>query len=195
LPGANEQRVADVKKMIASENVLQFRIVALQGKDDEIIAACEDGKDCERASWIDYDPEKHKHFPTQAVLATKDGKSKVLVLKDKQPIDAGHLESVMQGRDYDLAPCIECKFTAEGAARMQKLTAANLQRQLAIIIDGSLINAPTIQSASGSDCQITGKFTEDEIVSMVIPILRAQVFADLEPKPISEEKVAAGGEK
>ncbi|MFN0018167.1 MAG: SecDF P1 head subdomain-containing protein [Pirellulaceae bacterium] len=195
LPGAGEQRVAEVKKVIASSNVLRFLIVALKGKDDELIAVCQDGKDHSGAIWIEYDPEKHKDFPAQAVLATTDGKSKLLMLKNEQSINAGHLEYVSQGNDEAQRPCIHCQFNAEGASRMQKLTSANLQRQLAIIIDGKLINAPTIQSAVGSRCQVTGNFTEDEIVSLVAPLRQAQMFADLEPNPISEEKVAAGSKK
>src|SRR5690242_13726592 len=37
LPGANDQRVAAIKKAIASGNLLQLRIVALRGVDDKLI--------------------------------------------------------------------------------------------------------------------------------------------------------------
>ena len=78
---------------------------------------------------------------------------------------------------------------------MQKLTSSNPQRHLAIIFDGTVICAPMIQSPFSSDCMLTGDLTETEVVSMVIPIRQAQLFADLEPNPISEEKVAARSEK
>lgn len=194
LPGASDERVAEIKKVIASGNLLQFRIVALRGMDDKLIKACQDGQDHEGAAWAAYDPDKVDFDSDVAVRTMPEGKSKVLTLTD-QEVDAGHVEYASEGRDESLRPSLNCTFNAEGARRMKKLTSTNLRRQLAIIFDGSVISAPTIQSPISTECQLTGNFTQDEVRSMIIPLRQAQMFAVLEPTPTSEIKVAAESEK
>ena len=78
---------------------------------------------------------------------------------------------------------------------MMRLTNRNPQRQLAIVFDGYVISAPTIVSPFGRQCQLTGKFTREEIVAMILPLRQAKMFAVLEPIPVSEVKVAAESEK
>lgn len=194
LPGASDERVAEVKEVIASGNLLQFRIVALQGLDDKLIEACQDGQDHEGAAWATYEPDKVEFASDVAVRTTPEGKSKVLALTD-QEVDAGHVEYASEGRDESLRPSLNCTFNAEGARRMKRLTSTNRQRQLAIIFDGSVISAPTIQSPFSTECQLTGNFTQDEVRSMIIPLRQAQMFAVLEPTPTSEIKIAAGSEQ
>lgn len=54
-------------------------------------------------------------------------------------------------------------FTDEGAALFEKITAANVGRQLAIFLDGQEISSPVIQEAiSGGTATITGNFTPTE---------------------------------
>jgi len=96
--------------------------------------------------------------------------------------------------DYDQynRPYIGLSFNKAGAERFGKVTAAyaprgdnNLNsdtgRRLAIILDGKLYSAPTIQDAiySGS-AQITGSFTVDECTRLV-NVLRAGAL----PAPVS----------
>jgi preprotein translocase subunit SecD len=78
---------------------------------------------------------------------------------------------------------------------MAKFSSDNLQRQLAVIVDGVVISAPTIQSQFSDRFQITGDFNEEELQFLAASLRSARPLASLEPKPISEEKVAAGSEK
>ena len=45
---------------------------------------------------------------------------------------------------------------------MAKLTAANLKRHMAIVVDDYVVSAPTIMSPISSKVQIAGSFSIDE---------------------------------
>ncbi len=58
---------------------------------------------------------------------------------------------------------ISLSFNSKGASEFGKVTRENVQRQLAIILDGTLYSAPVIQGAiEGGQAQITGQFSKDE---------------------------------
>ncbi|MFA7183822.1 MAG: protein translocase subunit SecD, partial [Victivallales bacterium] len=55
------------------------------------------------------------------------------------------------------------RFNTEGGSHFAKLTADNVGRQLAIILDGKLYSAPVINSAiTGGSAEITGQFSQEE---------------------------------
>ncbi|MDR1611949.1 MAG: protein translocase subunit SecD [Planctomycetota bacterium] len=52
-------------------------------------------------------------------------------------------------------------FNAEGAVEFERITARHLHKQLAIVLDGQLQSAPTIQSRiAGGNAEITGNFDQ-----------------------------------
>ena len=51
-------------------------------------------------------------------------------------------------------------FTGAGQNRFTDLTAATIQKRVAIVLDGVVLSAPTIQSRIDGDAQITGSFTQ-----------------------------------
>lgn len=58
---------------------------------------------------------------------------------------------------------IALRFNTVGAEQFGEVTARNIHRQLAIILDGRLYCAPVIQSAiTGGQAEITGKFSSEE---------------------------------
>lgn len=58
---------------------------------------------------------------------------------------------------------ISLSFNSKGAKRFGEVTAANVGRQLAIVLDGKLYSAPNIQNAiRGGNAQITGSFSFEE---------------------------------
>ncbi len=58
---------------------------------------------------------------------------------------------------------ISLTFNNEGVKDFGRLTEANIGRQLAIVLDGDLYCAPTIQTAIYGPAQITGSFTTEEM--------------------------------
>jgi len=64
-------------------------------------------------------------------------------------------------------------FDSRGAKAFDRITAENVKRRLAIVLDDTVYSAPVIQERiSGGDAQITGNFTPEEASDLAI-ILRA----------------------
>ena len=59
---------------------------------------------------------------------------------------------------------IRMEFNSQGAKDFGEVTSANVNRQLAIVLDGTVYSAPNIQTAiTGGQAQITGSFTFEEV--------------------------------
>jgi len=70
-------------------------------------------------------------------------------------------------------PYVSLTFNAVGAKLFEDITAQNVKKRLAIILDGNVYSAPVIQEKiSGGNAQITGNFTLDESKDLAI-VLRA----------------------
>ncbi|GAB4407091.1 MAG: protein translocase subunit SecD [Thermodesulfovibrionales bacterium] len=70
-------------------------------------------------------------------------------------------------------PYVSIAFNAAGAKLFEEITAANVKKRLAIILDGTVYSAPVIQERiSGGNAQITGRFSMDEAKDLAI-VLRA----------------------
>jgi preprotein translocase subunit SecD len=78
-------------------------------------------------------------------------------------------EAVITGRDLKNArtgidpqtnnPAVNFTLNPQGTDRFKRATGANIGRRLAIILDGSITSAPTIQGQIGAEGQIHGGFT------------------------------------
>jgi preprotein translocase subunit SecD len=70
-------------------------------------------------------------------------------------------------------PYVSLKFDPTGAKIFEEVTAANVQKRLAIILDGNVYSAPVIRERiPGGNAQISGNFTMDEAKDLAI-VLRA----------------------
>jgi len=68
---------------------------------------------------------------------------------------------------------VSLKFDSQGAKDFDRITAANVKKRLAIVLDGVVHSAPVIQERiSGGNAQITGSFTMNEAHDLAI-VLRA----------------------
>ncbi len=66
------------------------------------------------------------------------------------------------------APQVSISFNGDGANIFERITAANIGKPLAIFLDGSLIEMPTVQEKiSGGQAVITGRFTINEARTLV----------------------------
>ena len=78
-------------------------------------------------------------------------------------------------------PYVSLKFDSQGARDFDRITASNVKRRLAIVLDGVVHSAPVIQERiSGGNAQITGNFTMEEAHDLAI-VLRAGAL----PAPVS----------
>lgn len=70
-------------------------------------------------------------------------------------------------------PYVSIKFSSAGAKIFEDITAQNVKKRLAIILDKNVYSAPQIQERiSGGDAQITGSFAMEEAKDLAI-VLRA----------------------
>lgn len=70
-------------------------------------------------------------------------------------------------------PYVSLSFNTLGAKLFEDVTAKNVKKRLAIVLDGNVYSAPVIQERiSGGNAQITGNFTMEEAKDLAI-VLRA----------------------
>ena len=70
-------------------------------------------------------------------------------------------------------PYVSISFNADGAKRFEEITAANVKKRLAIILDNTVYSAPVIQERiAGGNAQITGSFSMEEAKDLSI-VLKA----------------------
>lgn len=96
--------------------------------------------------------------PGSLQFQTMDG-AVVLEGTDVADARAGSVTDSMQNKKY----VVELTLTDEGATKFAVATAANVRKQIAIIYDGEVISAPTVNEAiGGGTAQISGQFTYEE---------------------------------
>ncbi len=73
------------------------------------------------------------------------------------------LGSVYRVTDANRRPAIGLTFNDKGASLFHDLTAAHVQQNLAIMVEGTVVGMPNISAPLGRAAIITGNFTEQEI--------------------------------
>lgn len=62
---------------------------------------------------------------------------------------------------------IAISMTRAAGERIKSWTGEHLGKKIAMVVDGKLLMAPTIQAPFGSDFSISGKFSEEEMSAIV----------------------------
>jgi len=118
-------------------------------------------------------------------------------------IDGKYLTNAANQPSSDGRPAVSFTFNAVGGRLFGELTGKNVpsagttgddtsnKRHLAIVLDGLVMSAPTINSQISTHGQISGSFTNKEVDALV-NILRAGALpATLKPQPVSESTMGA----
>ncbi|MBC23255.1 MAG: protein translocase subunit SecD [Phycisphaerae bacterium] len=82
-------------------------------------------------------------------------------------------------------PAVSFSLDPAGGLLMSKLTGPHQQAQMAIVLDGQVYSAPTLQSRIASRGQITGNFSDDEISYLIRVLAAGSLEARLSAEPIS----------
>jgi preprotein translocase subunit SecD len=90
------------------------------------------------------------------------GQPTYYLLRKEALITGRDLKSARVGVDESNRPQINFALNATATDKFASATQRNIGRQLAIVLDGTVYSAPTIQSKLGSDNRITGRFTTQE---------------------------------
>jgi len=99
---------------------------------------------------------------------------KPIVVKDKTVLTGDLLSDAQVRIDtrYN-EPYVSIDFNAVGAKRFDQITAANVGKRMAIVLDDTVYSAPVIRERiSGGSAQISGSFSEQEATDLAI-VLRA----------------------
>ena len=108
---------------------------------------------------------------------------RVYYLLDSIPVITGRdLKNARVATDYDTnMPCVNFTLKPEATSKFRRATQENIGRQLAIVLDGQVTSAPTIEGAipSGSG-RITGQFTNEEVMDLVLVLRSGALPASLD---------------
>jgi len=107
---------------------------------------------------------------------TKGGKWKLIyALTDRDPQTGGNI--VVFGLD------------ARGATFFGELTGANIERQLAIVLDDKVMSHATIRTRITERCQISGDFSQEDVLYLVRTLEAGALPARLKETPLAEKTI------
>jgi SecD/SecF fusion protein len=122
------------------------------------------------------------------------------VTGESRKIDGSYLVDAANQPDNNGRPAVAFRFSNAGGELFRDLTrknipsedtAASVKRHLAIILDGQVMSAPTINSEISTNGQISGSFTNKEVDQLVNILRSGALPATLKKKPVSENTMGA----
>jgi len=215
LPGEKDVRRA--QELITRTAFLTFHIVALPEKTTDVIRDIKNAFPDEFTKYLDPPGPTRYNFRVSetnfervrtVVEKAKEqdvieegytilfsepqrGYRELYVVEEEAALTGEHLTSAV-ARPNQESPggnwMVLFENDGEGAIEFAQVTRENLQRPMAIVVDGSVVSAPVIQSPIGASGQITGQFTDQEAQDLAIALTSGSL-----PVPIHEELTAVVG--
>lgn len=174
VPGASErdrQRIIDIIKRSA---VLEFKIVKDTGVDQDVLLA-------------KYGVKTPEELNAQGLMlipgATGAENEKFFIATADSPVTGASLSDARLIFDEFGRPAVGFSFKGEGASKFGTLTEKNIGQRLAIVLDGTIKSAPTIQERIAAQGRITGSFTTEEAKDLAL-VLRSGAL----PVPVNVEQ-------
>jgi len=180
LPGIHDPERA--KQIIGKTAQLQFRLVT----------DSKDAKDAKKdPAWKVTEGEQNLQPDKEIILPLKDGKSKMLLKLGPTLMTGDKLQKAQAGVSGETGSWqINFTLAGDGKKAFADITTANVNKQLAIVLDYVVESAPNIQSAiTDGRGEITGKFTNKEANDLAIVLNTGALPVEL--KPITEQDVTA----
>lgn len=172
LPGLSEEEKQSAKSQIQRAAFLEFRLV--HENSDDLIRRGSGAIGYTNMVQLDRAPNGEtvtRHYlverrPVRSAAGTE--------LTGKHVANANVFIDPLSGE-----PKISLRFNTEGARTFGEVTANNVGRMLAIVLDGELYSAPVIrQEIRGGNCEISGGFTlreAGELANVLVNPLEAPV--------------------
>jgi preprotein translocase subunit SecD len=157
LPGVTD--VERAKGIIGSPGRLELRIVE-QGPAATREALLQNGQV----------PQGMDILP--GASTTGDTGTSYYLLRKAAAVTGRELRSARPTIDENNRPAVSFTLNNEGATKFSKVTSENIGRLLAIVLDGRVQSAATIESRIGAEGRITGSFTQEEVQNLSL-ILRS----------------------
>jgi len=169
LPGIKDPERA--KKLINKTAQLTFRLV-----DDSVDPQMAANSSAPIGSEILYQTNDDNGIPSKQPY----------VIKKRVLLDGSLLTDARIEFDQYQKPQVGIAFNRKGARIFDRITGENIKKRLAIILDGSVYSAPTIQDRiAGGKAIITGNFTLNEAKDLAIALRAGSLPA---PVIIIEER-------
>ncbi|QEG19499.1 preprotein translocase subunit SecD [Gimesia maris] len=105
------------------------------------------------------------------------GSDKTVFVSNEVSLHGGHIEKVSFYKDLNGNPSVGLTLTEDGAKVMKETTSKNQNKKLAILLNGKVINAPTIRSTIAKEVQITGRFDKDDLLTFFHAIVLRELPA------------------
>jgi preprotein translocase subunit SecD len=169
LPGVSD--VNRAKEIIRSTALLELKLV-------------EDGPSPSReallASRNNVVPPDLEVLPGSEATAPSERAATVYYLVRRVPVVTGRdLRNARPGLDENNRPAVNFSLNQEGAAKFGTATAQNINRLLAIVLDGRVYSAPQIQSRITDEGLISGSFTQQEVQDLSLVLRSGALPASL----------------
>jgi len=174
LPGIKNSQQA--KDIIGKTAMLEFRMVdsseASQQASGKIYEAGEQFVNNPDGSYA-VSPKAQELLPPGDTLVKSRESGGFYIVKDTVPLTGSELDTASVGTGSNGLPIVNFKFKPEGGRIFGALTTANVGKNLAILLDGTVMSAPVIKSPiRGGSGIIEGNFTMNEARELAI-VLRA----------------------
>jgi preprotein translocase subunit SecD len=152
LPGVSD--VNRAKEIIRSTALLELKLVEQGPFVDEASA---------RQAFAGNVPPDIQILPGQSEATAGAGPSTVYyAVRRVAAVTGRDLRNARPTLDENNRPAVSFSLNQEGARKFGIFTQANINRQLAIVMDGRVYSAPNIQSRIDGEGRITGNFTQQE---------------------------------
>jgi SecD/SecF fusion protein len=115
--------------------------------------------------------------------------------KDKLAVGGAVSLTATSGQGNNLRPEVRFTFNSAGASQFGEITARNKKsqsalRNLAVVLDGMIVSAPTLNAVITDSGTISGEGMKDKEVNELVYVLRSGALnAELKPQPVSENSV------
>ncbi|WP_319526122.1 protein translocase subunit SecD [uncultured Desulfosarcina sp.] len=172
LPGIKDTERA--KDLIGKTALLEFKLV----DEEHDVQSALDGS-LPASSEILYETKEdrttHRTLKTPYLVKKRTSLTGAYLTDARVQIDSQYNE-----------PYVSITFDKKGARLFERITADNVKKRLAIVLDGNIYSAPVIQEKiAGGEARITGNFTTEEARDLAI-VLRAGALPA--PVQILEER-------
>jgi preprotein translocase subunit SecD len=102
------------------------------------------------------------------------------MVKKVAAVTGQDLRSARASVDENNRPAVSFTLSNEGGRKFGKVSGENIGRQLAIILDGRVQSAPTLETRINSEGRITGSFTPEEVADLSLKLRSGALPAKLD---------------
>ena len=102
------------------------------------------------------------------------------MVKKVAAVTGQDLRSARASLDENSRPAVSFTLSNEGGRKFGKISSENIGKQLAIILDGRVQSAPTLESKINSEGRITGSFTPEEVADLSLKLRSGALPAKLD---------------